>query len=117
MADSTNRKTSPSIDNEMARQRTEADPEVEVSEPVRINRASEDSSGSLVIILVALAIFLGAFFFFMHNWNTAPEGPQVTQNNTALPAPINEVPATPAPAASPPLQTTTPPNNAPATNP
>ena len=83
----------------------------------RVNQSSESSNGTIAIIVIALALVVGAFFFFTSNWNTSPEGQKLTQNNTALPAPVIQVPADPAPVAPPAAQTTTPPVDAPAANP
>ena len=83
----------------------------------RLNQSNEDI-GSIALVIIAVTLVVGAFFFFMNHWNTAPEGQKVTQNNTALPAPVIQVPADPAPPVAPPaVQTTTPPGDAPATSP
>ena len=84
---------------------------------LQVNQSGESSAGSIAIIVAAIALVVGAFIFFINNGQHATVGPQVTQNNTTLPAPINEVPAAPAPATAPASQTTTPPYSAPATNP
>lgn len=75
-----------------------------------------NSSTTLAIIIAALVLVLGAFIFF--GSNSAPDGPQVTQNEVA-PAPITE-PATPLPAppaVEPVTPPATPPADAPAANP
>jgi hypothetical protein len=87
---------------------------------IQVNQASGGSGTTIAIIVAALVLVVGAFLFFGNNWNTATDGPMVTQNNTTLPAPVIEpadpVPATP-PAAQPETPPVTPPGDAPATNP
>ena len=84
---------------------------------LRVNQSSESSAGSLAFIIIGIVLVAGAFIFFTTDWTSTPGGPQVTQNNTALPAPINEVPAAPAPTAPPASQKATPPADAPASSP
>ena len=83
----------------------------------RVNQSSGSSAGSITLVIMAIALVVGAAFYFSNNWTSTPEGPQLTQNNTATPAPINEVPAAPAPATSPAPQKATPPADASATSP
>ena len=88
--------------------------------PINVNQSSESSGTTIAIIVAALVLVVGAFLYFGNNWNSPADGPQVTQNNTTLPAPVVEpadpVPATP-PAAQPETPPVTPPGDAPATNP
>jgi hypothetical protein len=87
--------------------------------PINVNQSSESSSTTIAIIVAALVVVVGAFFYFGSS-STPTDNPQVTQNNTTLPAPVIEpadpVPATP-PAAQPETPPVTPPGEAPATNP
>lgn len=82
----------------------------------RVNQSSE-SIGGIALVVIAVVLVVGALFYFMHNWNTAPGDLKVTQNNAALPAPIIDVPAAPAPATPPASQKVAPPADAPATSP
>jgi len=90
--------------------------------PINVNQSSDVSGTTIAAIVVALVLVVGAFFYFGSNWDSTAEGPQVTQNNTTLPAPAPAVeppadaPATP-PAAQPETPPVTPPGDAPATNP
>ena len=84
--------------------------------PINVNQSSESSGTTIAIIVAALVLVVGGFLYFGNNWNTAPDGPQVTQNNTTLPAPIIEEPAA-TPPAQPAIPLVTPPADAPATNP
>ncbi len=87
--------------------------------PIEVNQASESSGTTIAIIVAALVLVVGAFIYF-GNSSTPTDNPQVTQNNTTLPAPVVEpadpVPATP-PAAQPETAPVTPPADAPAANP
>jgi hypothetical protein len=83
---------------------------------LRVNQASESFAGSLVFIIIGIILVAGVFIFFTTSWTSTPGGPEVTQNNTALPPPIIEVPA-PAPTAPPASQKTAPLTDAPAYNP
>jgi hypothetical protein len=84
---------------------------------LRVNPASESFAGSLVFIIIGIILVAGVFIFLTTSWTSTPGGPEVTQNNTALPAPIIEVPAAPAPTSPPASQKTAPPADAPAYNP
>jgi hypothetical protein len=81
---------------------------------LRVNQASGSSAGNLVFIVIGIILLAGVFIFFTTSWTSPPGGPEVTQNNTALPPPIIEVPA---PASPPASQKTAPPADAPAYNP
>ena len=87
--------------------------------PINVNQSSEMSAGTIAIIVAALVLVVGAFVYF-GNSSAPTDNPQVTQNNSTLPAPIVEpadpVPATP-PAAQPETLPVTPPGDAPATSP
>ena len=84
---------------------------------INVNQSGDGFGTTIAVIVAALILVVGAFLFFGSNWNTAPEGPKLTQNNTITPAPIIEPPAAPEPATPPASQTTTPPADAPAANP
>ena len=87
--------------------------------PIEVNQSSESSGTTIAIIVAALVLVVGAFIYF-GNSSAPTDNPQVTQNNTTLPAPVVEpadpVPATP-PAAQPETAPVTPPADAPAANP
>jgi hypothetical protein len=87
--------------------------------PINVNQSSDSSGTTIAIIVAALVLVVGAFVYFGSS-STPTDNPQVTQNNTTLPAPVIEpadpVPATP-PAAQPETPPVTPPGDAPATNP
>lgn len=86
----------------------------------QVNELSEGNGTTIAIIVAALVLVVGAFIYFGNNWSTPADGPQVTQNNTTLPAPVVEPPADPAatpPAAQPETPPVTPPADAPATSP
>jgi hypothetical protein len=92
---------------------------------LQVNQSSGGSGTTIGIVVAALVLVVGAFLYFSSSPMTT-EGQKVTQNNTALPAPVIEEPATPVPAtppasAEPPAQSATPPAtppaDAPATNP
>jgi flagellar basal body-associated protein FliL len=86
----------------------------------QVNQASDSSPGTIAVIIIALVLVVGAVVYFSSSWNGSANGPQVTQNTT-LPAPITEEPATPAPGSPPAVEPATPPATppapAPATNP
>lgn len=85
----------------------------------QVSQSSEMSAGTIAIIVAALVLVVGAFFYFGSS-STPTDNPQLTQNNTTLPAPVIEpaepAPATP-PAAQPETPPVTPPADAPAANP
>lgn len=83
---------------------------------LQVNQSNGGSGTTIAIIVAALVLVVGAFLFFGNNWNTATEGPKVTQNNTTLPAPVIEEPAA-TPPAQPATPPATPPADAPATSP
>ena len=62
---------------------------------LQVNQASDSSAGTITAIIVALVLVVGAFLYFGSNWNATTDNPQVTQNNTTLPAPVIEQQATP----------------------
>ena len=78
-----------------------------------------DGSTGIAIIVAAIILVVGAFFFFNYGYGPAGDSPNVVQNNTTLPAPVIEAPAAPEVAAPTPApaQPTTPPAEAPAANP
>lgn len=57
-----------------------------------------DIRAAVVIVLAAVALFVGVFLFFGNKYGA--EYDQVTQNSTAVPAPGNDAPAVPKPAPS-----------------
>jgi hypothetical protein len=82
---------------------------------VKVTNRGDGSSG-IALLIAAIALVVGAFIFFNYGYGPASDGAKVVQNNTTLPAPVIETPATPdatAPAAP---QPATPPA-APAANP
>lgn len=82
---------------------------------LQVKQSSETSGTTIAIIVAALVLVVGAFIYFGNN--SAPtDSPQVTQNNTTLPAPVIEEPAA-TPPAQPATPLVTPPADAPATNP
>ncbi len=98
--------------------------------PINVNQSSDVSGTTIAVIVAALVLVVGAIFYFGSNWDSTADGPQVTQNNTTLPAPAveppaDQAPATPPadtapatpPAAQPETPPVTPPGDAPATNP
>jgi hypothetical protein len=90
---------------------------------LHVNQSSQSSGTTIAIIVAALVLVVGGFLYF-GNSSGPTDNPQLTQNNTTLPAPIVE-PADPVPATPPAAQTetlpgtlpVTPPADAPATNP
>ena len=58
-------------------------------------RKDLDTRWAAAIIMGAVALFVGVFLFFGSKYDA--EYQQVTQDSSALPAPGNEVPATPKP--------------------
>ena len=87
--------------------------------PIEVKQSTESSGTTIAIIVAALVLVVGAFIYF-GNSSTPTDNPQVTQNNTTLPAPVVEPPADPAatpPAAQPETPPVTPPADAPATSP
>lgn len=71
----------------------------------------EDLSTGVAVVIVgaALALFVGVFLFFSNFYGEAQET-QVTQNNTSLAEPANELPIAPltppaAPSVTPPSDT------------
>ena len=86
---------------------------------LHVNQSSQSSGTTIAIIVAALVLVVGGFLYF-GNSSGPTDNPQLTQNNTTLPAPIVEpadpVPATP-PAAEPETAPIVPPGDAPATNP
>ena len=58
-----------------------------------------DPRAAAVIVLAAVALFVGVFLFFGNKYG-ATEYPQMTQNSAAVPAPGNDVTAAPRPAPS-----------------
>jgi hypothetical protein len=82
----------------------------------QVKQSSQSSGTTIAIIVAALVLVVGTFLYFGNNWNTTTDGPQVTQNNTTLPAPIIEEPAA-TPPAQPAIPLVTPPADAPAANP
>ena len=95
--------------------------EYEKKPNLQVNQSSEGNGTTIAIIVAALVLVVGAFIYFGNNWSTPTDGPQVTQNNTTLPAPVIDEPAAPVPAEPPAAQSATPPAtppaDAPATNP
>ena len=83
---------------------------------VHVNQASDNSTG-IAIAIAAAVLLVGALFFFNGSFDMSPNNPQVVQNNTAIPAPVIEAPATPEVTTPPAAQPTTPPADAPAANP
>lgn len=83
--------------------------------PIEVKQSTESSGTTIAIIVAALVLVVGAFIYF-GNSSTPTDNPQVTQNNTTLPAPIVEEPAA-TPPAQPATPLVTPPADAPATNP
>lgn len=82
---------------------------------VRINRSNSGST-SIIAIVIAALVLLGAGYLLYTNYASTPTvTPPITQNNTIVPAPDTSAPATPAPATPPASQTTTPPATAPVT--
>lgn len=84
---------------------------------VHVNQWNDGAAGPVLLAIVAVLLMGGGLIFFINSSDTGPSGPQVTQNNTALPAPIIEEPAAPQPATPPAAQPATPPVDAPATSP
>ena len=83
---------------------------------LQVNQSSETSGTTIAIIVAALVLVVGAFLYFGSMSTPTPDGPKVTQNNTALPAPVIEEPAA-TPPAQPATPPATPPADAPATSP
>ena len=57
-------------------------------------REDMSTGAALVIVGAALALFVGVFLFFSNFYGGAEEM-QVTQNNTSLAEPANELPVAP----------------------
>ena len=55
----------------------------------QVNQSSEGNGTTIAIIVAALILVVGAFIYF-GNSSTPTDNPQVTQNNTTLPAPVVE---------------------------
>ena len=84
----------------------------------RVNVSSTgDGSTGIAIIVAAIILVVGAFFFFNYGYGPASDDAKIVQNNTTLPAPVIEAPATPEVTAPAPAQPATPPAEAPAANP
>ena len=79
--------------------------------------SSGDVSTGIAIIVAAIILVVGAFFFFNYGYGPTTDNAKVVQNNTTLPAPIIEAPAVPEVVTPPAAQPTTPPAEAPAANP
>ena len=77
---------------------------------------SGDGSTGIAVLIAAIVLVVGAFIFFNYGYGPASDGPNVVQNNTILPAPVIETPATPEATSPAAPQPATPPA-APAANP
>lgn len=97
--------------NDLNRERFEDERKVHVNQP------NDGMGGTIAVAVVVVLLLVGGIFFIASSSGIDPSGPQVTQNNTALPAPVIEVPAAPAPDAPPAVQPVTPPAEPPANNP
>lgn len=98
---------------------THNDPNRDKFEEERMARAnqSNDSMGGIIAVAVLIIVLVaGGILFFTGSSGTGPNEPQVTQNNTTLPAPTTE-PAQPEPIAPSTEPTTPPAAPAPSNNP
>ena len=80
----------------------------------RIEQSSRGSSGTIAYIVAALVLIAAGYLWFSSNWNTGSMFPTVTET---VPSPDINSTVAPVPATPPASQTTTPPSDAPATNP
>ena len=78
---------------------------------------SGDSSAGIAIIVAAIVLVVGALIFFNGGFGPNTDNAKIVQNNTTLPAPVIEAPATPEVATPPAAEPATPPAEAPAANP
>jgi hypothetical protein len=77
---------------------------------VRVNQSNDSSGGAFALAFWIAVLLIGGIVFFMSSPTTDTTGPQVTQNNTTAPAPIEPIqPAPSAPSAEPPATPATPP--------
>lgn len=83
---------------------------------VRVTQADNSSAG-IAIIIAALVLVVGAFLFFNNGFDSTIDNPKVVQNNTILPAPAIEAPATPEVVTPLATEKTNPPADAPSLNP
>lgn len=91
-------------------------PNYDENPKVNVSSTGDGSTG-IAIIVAAIILVVGAFFFFNYGYGPAADNAKVVQNNTTLPAPVIEAPAAPELTAPAPAQPTTPPAEAPAANP
>ena len=84
---------------------------------VHVNQSNDGNGGTIALAVAAIVLVAGALLYFLSSSGPGTVGPQMTQNNTALPAPVIDEPAAPKPATPPVAPLVTPPVDAPATNP
>ena len=64
---------------------------------VNITQSNASSTGTIVVVIAAIVLIVGAYFLYSNNWSGTTVVPSVTQNNITVPAPAasTAVPATP----------------------
>ena len=77
---------------------------------VNITQSNAGSSGTIVVVIAAIVLIVGAYFLYSNNWSGTTVVPSVTQNNITVPAPAasTAVPATVAITPDPAAEKTTP---------
>ena len=83
---------------------------------VHVNQSNGGNGRAIALAIAAFVLVLGGLMYFLGNPGASTVGPQVTLNNTTLPAPVIDEPATPVPSTPQAAQSTTPPAQAPATS-
>ena len=63
---------------------------------VNITQSNASSTGTIVVVIAAIVLIVGAYFLYTTNWSDSTVVPTVTQNNITVPAPAaTAVPANP----------------------
>ena len=81
---------------------------------VNITQSNAGSTGTIVVVIAAIVLIVGAYFLYTTNWSDSTVVPSVTQNNITVPAPAASTATPPAAAttksdpATPPAAETTP---------